>query len=267
MSEEKMLTWANYHPEVVEAFGNLTPWPCERITTNLGPCSQPTVAMGPNEELVAEGLRAGTLDDCLAGNPPNRKDTTGFIYHSTDAGLNWAKLCEVPLKHTPPAEYESSSGPDLQGMGFLRDGTLLSIIRLSYRNGSPGVHNETSQSRVWITRSTDRGQNWSEPFELDPSPCEAIGGNKVRFFERADATVLLPMNCTNGFAARAGSAGSDWRDVRKHRQMGLRPPLWPQTRARRALSHSTIPCSVTSPAYVGWTSFARSSRTRRRFRV
>ena len=113
MSMEKILTWANYHPEVVEAFGNLVPWPCEKITTKLGPCSQPTVAMGPDQELVVEGLRAGTVEDCLAGKPPNREDTTGFVYHSRDGGLTWAQLCEVPLRHTAPAEFETSSGPNV----------------------------------------------------------------------------------------------------------------------------------------------------------
>ena len=38
MSKEKMLTWTDYHPEVAEAASNLIVWPCEQITTELGPC-------------------------------------------------------------------------------------------------------------------------------------------------------------------------------------------------------------------------------------
>ena len=191
-----MLNWADYHPEVVETSGNKVPWPCEKIATGCGPCSQPTVAMGPDEELVAEGLRAGEIKNCLAGKPPSRDDTTGFLYHSRDGGLNWARLCEVPLRHKPPQESDTTSGPNLSGVGFLSDGTLLSTIRHHHCNGVSGVHNETVCSRVWVTRSSDRGRSWSDPYELDPSPYEAIGGNKVRFFERSDGTVLLPMNCT-----------------------------------------------------------------------
>jgi len=185
------LSWADYHPEVVEAFDNMTPWPCERITTELGPCSQPTLAMGPDEELVVDSLR-----QCEIEEPGSRTDKTAFVYHSTDGGLTWGTLCEIPMDVAAPEEAMTVFGPRPGGIGFLRDGTLLASIRLYYANGKGGVDDETVRSRVWVVRSTDRGKTWSAPFELDPSPLEAMGGNRARFHERPDGTVLLPMNCT-----------------------------------------------------------------------
>lgn len=188
---QEPLTWADYHPEVVQAFDNMTPWPCERIATDLGPCSQPTLAMGPNQELVTDGLR-----QCEVEDPGSRTDKTAFIYHSTDGGMTWGTLCEVPMEVSAPEEAVTVFGPRPGGIGFLRDGTLLASIRLYYAGGKGGVDDETVRSRVWVVRSVDRGRTWSAPFELDPASFEAMGGNRVRFYERPDGTVLLPMNCT-----------------------------------------------------------------------
>jgi len=190
------MTWADFHPEIVEAMANMEPWPCEIIRTGCGPCGQPSVVMGPNGELVVEGFRATEIEACFAGQPPPRDDLTGYVYHSTDGGLEWAKLCDVPLHFRVPDECDRTYGPQLQGMGFLRDGTLLSIIRNYYGKGQMSVDNETFHSRVWITRSTDRGETWNEPVELDPAPYELVGGNKVRFHQLRDGTVLMPMSCT-----------------------------------------------------------------------
>ena len=110
----KALTWADYHPEVVEAFENMTVWPCEKVSTELGPCSQSTVAMGPEEELVAEGLRRCEVED-----PGSRVDKTAFIYHSTDGGRTWGELCEVPMEVEAPAECATVFGPRPQGAGYL----------------------------------------------------------------------------------------------------------------------------------------------------
>ena len=190
------MTWADFHSEIVEAMANMEPWPCEIIPTGCGPCGQPSLVMGPNEELVVEGFRKTEIEACMAGQPPPRGDLTGYVYHSTNGGLNWAKLCDVPLHFRVPDECDTTYGPQLQGMGFLRDGTLLSIIRNYYGKGQMSVDNETFHSRVWITRSTDRGETWNEPVELDPAPYELIGGNKVRFHQMRDGTVLMPMSCT-----------------------------------------------------------------------
>ncbi len=122
------MTWADFHPEIVEAMANMEPWPCEIIQTGCSPCGQPSLVMGPGGELVSEGFRKTEIEACMAGQPPPRGDLTGYVYHSTDGGLNWARLCDVPLHFRVPDECETTYGPQLQGMGFLSDGTLLSII-------------------------------------------------------------------------------------------------------------------------------------------
>lgn len=186
------LTWADYHPEVFEAFEHVVPWPYEKVTTELGPCSQPTVAKGPDEELVVEGLRA-----CAIENASNDADRTASVYHSTDGGLTWATLCRVPLAcEVDMVAGHRTIGPEVQGVGMLGDGTLLVSFRFWSGLGPPGPENETVCSRVWVARSGDRGRTWDAPCELDPSPYECMGGNKVRFHQLPDGTVLLPMNCT-----------------------------------------------------------------------
>ena len=50
------MTWADFHPEIVEAMANMEPWPCEIIPTGCSPCGQPSLVMGPGGELVSEYL-------------------------------------------------------------------------------------------------------------------------------------------------------------------------------------------------------------------
>jgi len=184
MNNQDLLTWAHFHPEVAEMATNRIPWPSERITTNLGRCSQPTIVKGPDEELFVES---------------QQDSGAAAILHSRDRGLNWAKLCEVPMECRAPAGCESP-GPSPLGVGILADGTLLLAFRLCYNDGSGkyrlGIPEDASfHDHVWVVRSTDRGENWTEPFELDPSPYQTIGGNKARFHQMADGTAILPMNC------------------------------------------------------------------------
>lgn len=192
-------TWAASHPEVVAASRNLVPWSCEQISTDLGPCSQPTLSLGPNDELVADGLRKCEVED-----PGSRGDQTALLYRSADGGRTWTTLCELPMPVAAPLSAGVTFGPRPGGVGFLRDGTLLASIRLYYRDGggSDGPEDTSVHSRVWVTRSADRGRTWDAPVELDPAPFEAMGGNRVRFHECPDGTVLLPMNCTR--CARPG---------------------------------------------------------------
>ena len=52
-----LLTEKDLHPELYA--GDLLPWPAEKISTELGPVSQPMVVMGPDGDLIVNSSRVG----------------------------------------------------------------------------------------------------------------------------------------------------------------------------------------------------------------
>ena len=168
-------TWADDHPEVaVNSARPAISWPCERIETDLGYCHQPSIVKDGAGELYAEGGE-------------------GKIFHSTDHGREWSRLCGVPsLFEVPDGTKEITRG--LYGLGASATGALLGFWRCAYsESGAFDVTEPSLHDVLWITRSEDRGRTWSACAPFEPPPGETMGGGKIRLHQMSDGRLMIPV--------------------------------------------------------------------------
>lgn len=156
--EVRESAWAWYEPEFIA-------WPCEKIETEIDNVHQPQIAIGPDEELVVQAR--------------------GNLHHSVDSGRTWKHLCDTPAG-------------DTSGVAVLRDGTFLVATNIQDGYETNGYTSPNYTIRSFTYRSEDRGQTWSQAFELDPWPYDGVGTDaSIRFSEDEDGTIYYPVSTTN----------------------------------------------------------------------
>lgn len=187
------LTWEKYHPEVAQAAGNIRPWPCDIVHTDLARVSQPCLVKGPGEELFVAG-------------------TQGQVFHSRDGGTSWAQLATATPLNPPVPEPFKLMSLGSEGIGVSRKGTLLIPWELSYNDGRPycGYRDETYHRTMWVTRSEDRGKTWEASPLFDPSPHDVVGGNRARFLEAADGRLIIAESASRQPRPGRPLAKSEW---------------------------------------------------------
>jgi len=196
--KEKALTWAQYHPDVAEAFTTFTPWPAELIETDHATFSQPSVAIGPEDEMV---VNAWPCDD----------GTKAAVYHSIDRGATWSKLCDVPLAFEIPSGFKQMT-VHTNGVGFLQHGTILLSYSVPYNDGRPyaGYEDESLHYQTFVIRTTDRGATWQDPFELDASPWMNVAG-MGRMTQAPGGAALWHFYCENQPRPGKPLPKSEWK--------------------------------------------------------
>jgi len=124
------------------------------------------VDLGGGEVLCA--FRTSTMDDDArmpAGNPWTNLDDEIVCIKSFDGCRTWSPDTLRPI-FADPAMYDYL---DVTSAPLLRDGSIL----LPFYQCSPD-HDEgdpdTWKARMFLTRSRDRGETWSEPRLFDTSP-------------------------------------------------------------------------------------------------
>ncbi len=103
---------------------------------------------------------------------------------STDNGKTWGPATTVA--DTPWDDRDPH-------LCVLRDGTIIVDWFTYYPGGSstrPG--NGTRYKEIWLARSTDNGQTWSEP-ELVPSTADDHWGCSASIRQLRDGTLILPI--------------------------------------------------------------------------
>lgn len=168
-----MAIWADYQPQLKEIFDQpKVPWPCERIVTGF-PAHQPQLVVHEGE---------------IFAQP------SATILNSTDGGVSWNALCDSPMTAPAPAGTKPQHIPD--ALGITDQGTLLFHYTLTHNDGRPYEHfnDPTWHQEAYVVRSTDRGRTWSEPIQLDPSPHNAAGTDRSRFFRLPDGQVGLAIS-------------------------------------------------------------------------
>ncbi len=182
---KNIVTWADYYPEVAEIFAhNVLDWPCEKIDTGFGPVVQPCIAQGPRQEIYVSGYR-------------------GHVFHSLDLGATWSLLCQAPGLNPPvPPGGELAylqveggvtlGGVEVGGIGATREGTLLLLWTMSYKDGREGRdEGDVSHRRTtWVTRSADRGKTWEATAPFEHELFRIITANQGNLVQLADGRIL-----------------------------------------------------------------------------
>jgi len=154
-----------------------TPWPCETVKTGFA-ARQPTLVAGPDGELLANAY-------CSEG--------PGLV-HSTDGGLTWSLLCEVPLD-TSGARGQEILGTNWDGVGVTESGTLLCQYTVQSNDGRnyEGWPDESYWAEMRIMRSADRGRTWEGPIGQDVAPFNCNGTGRARFARLPGGVVAIAM--------------------------------------------------------------------------
>jgi hypothetical protein len=196
MSTKDYVTWADFHPEVAEIFDSMwdykkIDWPCEMIDTGVGPVLQPSVAMGPGQELFTVGRN-------------------GQVFHGQDSGKTWALLCTSPPEINPKVPEGFKLWPGMggkqsiggipvlnmesTGIGVSERGTLILTWCMSYNDGRTGkpLEDETFHVVSWMTRSEDRGKTWTATELLDSSPYDKIV-DQCTVIQLSDGRLMVPL--------------------------------------------------------------------------
>lgn len=184
---DKVITWADSHPELAEIFGDpfttagqqhrkesFVPWPLVGVAQTPVGAIQPVVFKGPNGQLIANGAEQ--------------------IVGSTDGGHTWTILGSPPL--TPiPRDGLKHLVTRLNGCGITKNGTMVVQISAQYNDGRPyeGLIDPTYHTDLFVSRSTDGGKTWEPRVQLNKSPHENAGGHQTRFFHLPDGKIGLSM--------------------------------------------------------------------------
>jgi len=123
----------------------------------------------------------------------------GHVSHPTEALPNGARVCMVRSaddgKSWSPAQVVADTPWDDRDPSIcqLSDGTII-VNWFTYYHGGPSVRpgNTVGYKEIWLTRSEDNGQTWSEP-ELIPSTANGYWGCSSPIRELADGTLVLPI--------------------------------------------------------------------------
>ena len=180
--DTRPLTWADYHPDLARTFArSRVPWKSRAVLTRF-PASQPVVVRGPGEELIA-----------------NSHNT---LVHSTDGGLNWRRLGEVPVDSSVPSGFKLLA-VNMDGCGVTERGTILFHYTKQFNAGEAyDSYAATFHAECYIVRSTDRGKSWQPPVRLASKGFNCVGTGRARFVRLPGGVIGLPMETWN--AARSG---------------------------------------------------------------
>ena len=175
--DTKPLTWADYHPDLARTFArSRVPWKFQAVRTQF-PASQPVVIRGPGGELIA-----------------NSHNT---LVHSTDGGLTWRRLGEVPVDHSVPRGFKLLS-VNMDGCGVTEQGTILFHYTKQFNTGQPyDSYAEAFHAECYIVRSADRGKTWDPPVRLASKGFNCVGTGRARFVRLSRGVVALPMETWN----------------------------------------------------------------------
>jgi hypothetical protein len=153
---------------------------------------------------VMEGDEHEGWGGCLCRIPRTGEilltDFRGNLCRSSDGGRTWSDSVRVeipgPLYQDAPVQKRC-----IGAIGALRDGTIL-LACMVYTSPRRGPEDEGG----YVTRSTDGGRTWEEPFRLDMLGYPHLEpASHLRFVELQDGTILLP--------AAAGRRGPQGRFI------------------------------------------------------
>ena len=131
------------------------------------------------------------------------------MYHSEDLGVTWSLLGTSPPFAPQVPEDLTVRDRSSCGIGVTDRGTILLVWYMRYNDGrehgphtahdQPQEHEDESYHLVtWMTRSSDRGQNWEPTEPLDASPYDVIA-DQATLLQLADGRLIVPF-CVQAYS-------------------------------------------------------------------
>ena len=191
------------------------------------------ISGGANAGYLCQGVNIQTGPDgevyatfCIYDSWPSDEDAMGFA-RSFDGGLTWESFRAIDNIR---GIRSSGVGKDMRVNAFpvmacdISDGPNQGNLYLTWSNtGVPGVNNG-SDVDVYMIRSEDQGDTWSEPIRINQDPA---GTGKVQYFgwitsdpgsgtlsvifydDRNVSSSLIEVFCANSY-----DAGNTWEDFK-----------------------------------------------------